>query len=181
MRFTFLLLGVLAVAMSSFAASSAYAFSMKAIDGKTVALSGYQGRVALFVNVASRCGYTPQYEGLEALYRKYKDRGLVILGFPANNFGSQEPGTNEEIAQFCKRSYDVTFPMFSKISVKGADQSELYQYLSSADANASTAGDVRWNFTKFLVGKDGKVIARFESAVAPDAAELVKAVEEALK
>ena len=114
-------------------------------------------------------------------FRKYKDRGLVILGFPANNFGSQEPGTNEAIAQFCKRSYDVTFPMFSKISVKGSDQAELYQYLTSADANAGTAGDVRWNFTKFLVGKDGKVIARFESAVAPDAAELVRAVEEALK
>lgn len=181
MKLTFLLLGVLLMAASGFAANNAYAFEMKAIDGKSVPLSSYQGKVTLFVNVASRCGYTPQYEGLEALYRKYKGKGLVILGFPANNFGGQEPGTNEEIAQFCKRTYDVTFPMFSKISVKGADQADLYRYLTSKEANPATAGDIRWNFTKFLVGKDGKVRARFESGVSPDSPELGKAIEEALR
>lgn len=169
------------MAASSFAAGNAYAFEMKAIDGKPAPLSVYQGKVTLFVNVASRCGYTPQYEGLEELYRKYKGKGLVVLGIPANNFGGQEPGTNEEIAQFCKRTYDVSFPMFAKVSVKGQDQADLYRYLTSKDANPGTAGDIRWNFTKFLVGKDGKVLARFESGVSPTSAELVKAIEDALR
>ena len=172
--------GMLFLAMNVMAANNAYGFTMKAIDGKSTPLANFQGKVALFVNVASRCGYTPQYEGLEALYRKYQSKGFVILGFPANNFGAQEPGTNAEIAQFCKRTYDVTFPMFAKISVKGADQAELYQYLTSADANTETAGDIKWNFTKFLVDKNGKVIARFESKVTPDSPELIKAIEAAL-
>jgi len=158
----------------SMLAASAHDFQMKAIDGKEVALAGFKGRPVLFVNVASRCGYTPQYKGLEALHQKYKDRGLVVVGVPANNFGGQEPGTNEEIQQFCTRNYNVTFPMMSKVSVKGSDMTPLYGYLTQ------TGGDVKWNFTKFLVGKDGKVIKRFESNVSPDSPELIGAVEAAL-
>jgi glutathione peroxidase len=169
------------VTMMTSAANNAYEFQMKAIDGKPADLAAYKGKVSLLVNVASKCGYTPQYEGLEALYRKYQSKGLVVLGFPANNFGSQEPGSDAEIATFCKRTYDVSFPMFSKISVKGQDQAPLYQYLTSTDANSKTAGDVRWNFTKFLVGKDGRVLARFESGVKPDAPELLEAIEAALR
>lgn len=163
------------MAMAAFAASSIYEFTLKTIDGAPAPLSQYQGKVVLIVNVASRCGYTPQYAGLEKLYRKYKDRGFVILGVPANNFGGQEPGTEAEIREFCKRNYDVTFPMMSKVSVKGADMVPLYRYLTSA-----TGGDVQWNFTKFLVGKDGRVIARFEPNVAPDSPELIAAIEKAL-
>lgn len=158
----------------SMLAASAHDFQMKAIDGKEVSLASFKGHPVLFVNVASRCGYTPQYKGLEALYRKFKDRGLVIVGVPANNFGGQEPGTNEEIQQFCSRNYDVTFPMMSKVSVKGSDAAPLYGYLTQ------TGGDVKWNFTKFLVGKDGKVIQRFEPNVAPDSAQLIAAIEAAL-
>ena len=160
---------------SLFAASSIYEFNLNSIDGKAAPLAAYRGKVVLIVNVASRCGYTPQYAGLEALYLKYKDQGLVVLGFPANNFGGQEPGTNEEIKQFCTRRYNVTFPMYAKVSVKGDDETPLYQYLTQ------TGGDIRWNFTKFLVGRDGKIIQRFESAVKPDAPELTAAVEKALK
>ena len=134
----------------------------------------------LIVNVASFCGYTPQYEGLEAIYRKYKDRGLVVLGFPANNFGSQEPGTNEEIKTFCSRKYNVTFPMYAKISVAGSDQAPLYRFLTDKQANPATGGEIRWNFTKFLVDRDGKVAARFESAVKPESPELAAAIEKAL-
>ncbi|MCS7025751.1 MAG: glutathione peroxidase [Bryobacteraceae bacterium] len=157
------------------AASSVHDFSPKSIDGKVTPLSNYKGKVLLIVNVASRCGYTPQYAGLESLYQKYKDRGLVVLGFPANNFGGQEPGSDEEIKQFCTRNYNVTFPMFSKISAKGSDIAPLYQFLTQG------SGEVRWNFTKFLVNGDGKVIARFEPSVRPDAPELIAAIENALK
>ena len=158
-----------------FAASSIHEFTLNSIDGKPAPLAAYKGKVVLVVNVASRCGYTPQYTGLEALYEKYKDKGLVILGFPANNFGMQEPGTDEEIKTFCSSKYNVTFPMFSKISVKGEDTAPLYQYLEKEK------GAVKWNFTKFLAGKDGKVIQKFDSAVKPDAPELVNAIESALK
>ena len=127
------------------------------------------------VNVASRCGFTPQYTGLEATYRKYKDRGLVVLGFPANNFREQEPGTNAEIQEFCKRTYDVTFPMFSKISVKGDDQAPLYQYLTG-----EIGGEIEWNFTKFVIGRDGRIVARFPSKVTPDSPEVTAAIEKAL-
>ncbi len=161
--------------MSAVAASSIHEFTLKTIDGQPAPLKQYQGKVVLIVNVASRCGYTPQYEGLEKLYRKYKDRGFVILGVPANNFGGQEPGTDAEIKEFCTRNYGVTFPMMSKVSVKGADMTPLYQFLTSA-----AGGDVKWNFTKFLVGKDGKVIARFEPGVKPESAELAAAIEKAL-
>ena len=175
-----LLLGAIAMS-AAFAANSVYDFKMNSIDGAPVNLSSYKGKVVLLVNVASKCGYTPQYTGLESLYRKYKDQGFVIVGVPANNFGAQEPGSNEEIKQFCTRKYDVTFPMMSKVSVKGTDIDPLYQFLTDKSANPSTGGDVKWNFTKFLIGKDGKILARFESAVAPESPELTSAVEHALK
>ena len=157
------------------AASNVYEFTMKSIDGHPAPLAAYKGKVLLLVNVASKCGYTPQYTGLEALYEKYKDKGLVLVGIPANNFGGQEPGTDEEIKTFCSRNYNVTFPMMSKVSVKGVDKAPLYQYLTS-----TMGGEVKWNFTKFLIGKDGMVIKRFESGVEPDSTELVSAVEAAL-
>lgn len=133
----------------------------------------------LIVNVASQCGYTPQYSGLESLYEKYKGQGFVVIGFPANNFGGQEPGSNEEIKTFCNRKYNVTFPMYSKISVKGGDQSPLYKYLLKEDPTHS--GDIKWNFTKFLVDRDGKVIQRFEPAVTPEDPQMVSAIEKALQ
>ena len=156
------------------AADNIHEFTMKSIDGKPTSLASYKGKVVLAVNVASQCGYTPQYAGLEALYKKYKDKGLVIAGFPANNFGAQEPGTDDEIKTFCDRTYKVTFPIFSKISVKGADQAPLYQYLTQK------GGEVKWNFAKFLVGKDGRVIKKFDSGVEPSSEELAKAIEAAL-
>lgn len=158
------------------AADSVYEFTMRSIDGDPAPLAAYKGKTILFVNVASQCAYTPQYEGLEALYRRYKDRGLVIVGVPANNFGGQEPGTNEEIKTFCKRTYDVTFPLMAKVSVKGSDITPLYRYLTS-----QMGGEVQWNFTKFLVNKQGKVIARFEPEVEPDSRQLVDAIERALR
>lgn len=162
------------------AANSVHDFKMKAIDGKEVNLADYKGKVLLMVNVASKCGYTGQYKALEAVYRKYKDRGLVVMGFPANNFLWQEPGSNEEIATFCKRTYDVTFPMFSKISVLGGDKAPLYDYLTSDTANKKTSGMIKWNFTKFLIGPDGKPVARFGPGTEPDAAEVTAAIEQAL-
>jgi glutathione peroxidase len=134
----------------------------------------------MIVNVASKCGLTPQYAGLEKLYDAYKDRGLVVLGFPANNFGGQEPGTDEEIKTFCTSKYDVSFPMMSKISVKGDDQHPLYTLLTAKTDTNTFAGDIGWNFTKFLVGRDGQVVARFDSKTKPDDAKLVAAVEQAL-
>jgi glutathione peroxidase len=163
------------------AEKSIYDFSMKTIEGKTIPLSIYRGKVLLVVNAASRCGFTPQYKDLEALYRKYQDRGFTILGFPANNFREQEPGTDAEIKEFCTLNYGVTFPMFSKISVKGKDQHPLYRFLTSEEANPSTSGEVKWNFQKYLVGRDGKVLAKFLSAVTPLSEELTSAIENALK
>ncbi len=162
------------------AASSVYDFTLKSIDGAPTPLSAYKGKVILMVNVASKCGYTPQYTGLQALYEKYKDKGFVILGFPANNFGAQEPGTDSEIKTFCSTKYSVTFPMFSKVSVKGDDTTPLYQYLTQ-HANPAVAGEVKWNFTKFLVDKHGKVVARFEPAVKPESEEVSAAIEKLLK
>jgi glutathione peroxidase len=161
---------------SLFGASSVHEFTLNSIDGKPAPLSAYQGKVVLIVNVASRCGFTPQYTGLEALYEKYKDRGFVILGFPANNFGGQEPGTNEEIKTFCSTKYNVTFPMYSKISVKGDDKAPLYQFLTD-----TTGSEIQWNFTKFLVDKNGKVVGRFESKVTPESPEITGAIEKALR
>lgn len=168
-----ILLGVLGAAMIQ--AASLHDFTMNSIDGKAVPLAQFKGKVALVVNVASRCGFTPQYAELEAMYRKYKDRGLVVLGFPANNFMNQEPGTDAEIKEFCERKYNVTFPMFSKISVRGEDKAPLYQFLTS-----QMGGEIEWNFTKFVVGKNGQVVARFPSRVKPDAPEVVAAIEKAL-
>jgi len=149
-------------------------FSVETIDGQTKNLGDYQGKIVLIVNVASKCGFTPQYAGLEALYNKYKDRGLVVLGFPSNDFLWQEPGSNREISDFCKRKYGVTFPMFSKLSVWGRSQHPLYAYLTAQK------GRVTWNFNKFLVDKDGRVVAKFGSRVKPDAAELAAAIEKLL-
>lgn len=162
--------------MNLAAAANVHEFTLNDIDGKPVPLAEYKGKVVLIVNVASKCGFTPQYTGLEALYEKYKDQGFVIVGVPANNFGAQEPGTNDEIKTFCTRKYNVSFPMMSKVSVKGDDITPLYKYLTT-----TKGGDVKWNFTKFLIGKDGQIAERFESAVKPDAPELTSAVETALK
>ena len=164
-----------------FGASSVYEFNMNSIDGAPLPLAGFKGKVLLIVNVASHCGYTPQYEGLEAVYEKYKDQGFVIAGFPANNFMGQEPGTNEEIKTFCSTKYKVKFPMYAKISVKGDDIAPLYQFLTNPGANPKTGGDIKWNFTKFLVDRDGKIIARFEPAVKPDSPDVIAAIEKALK
>lgn len=176
------LLAVLCLMSSAtFGASNVYEFTMKSIDGKAMPLANFKGKVLLVVNVASHCGYTPQYRALEAVYEKYKDRGLVVLGFPANNFMGQEPGTDEEIKTFCSTKYNVSFPLYSKISVKGENKAPLYQFLTDTTANAATGGEIKWNFTKFLVDRDGKVIQRFEPAVKPDSPEVISAIENALK
>jgi glutathione peroxidase len=172
---------ILLLSATAFGASSLYEFTMPALNGTPTPLAGFKGKVLLVVNVASQCGYTPQYEGLQALYKKYKDQGFVIAGFPANNFGEQEPGTNEEIGAFCRSKFGVTFPMFSKISVKGSDKAPLYQFLTDKSVNPKTGGEIQWNFTKFLVDRNGRVIQRFEPAVEPQSGELVSAVESALK
>ena len=150
---------------------------MDDIDGKPVKLSKYKGKVLLVVNVASQCGYTPQYKGLESLYLERKNKGLVVLGFPANDFGAQEPGTNQEIKQFCTGKYNVTFPMFSKITVKGDEEHPLYKWLI---ATSDRQDDIEWNFTKFVIGKDGKVFKRFRSKDAPDSPQVLAAIDEAL-
>ena len=170
------------VACGSLAAQTKniYDFTMKSIDGQPASLSSYSGKVVLLVNVASKCGFTPQYAGLEALYEKYKDRGLVIVGIPANNFMSQEPGTNEEIKKFCSNKYNVTFPMMAKISVKGDDQAPLYGFLTDKSTNPAFGGDIKWNFTKFLFDRSGKPVARFEPATTPDSPEVAAAIEAAL-
>ena len=155
-------------------------FKLKSIDGKEFDLSEFKGKTVLLVNVASKCGLTPQYTALESTYEKYKDKGFVIVGFPANNFGGQEPGTNEEIRQFCTSKYNVTFPMMSKISVKGGDKHPLYKFLTEGKAGEDFAGDIEWNFAKFLVDRNGNVIARFASKTTPDSPQLTAAVEKAL-
>ena len=177
----YLLFGaVLIMATTLFAASRLYSFTLNSIDGKPAPLGDYKGKVVLLVNVASQCGYTPQYSALEAIYEKYKAQGFVILGFPANNFGAQEPGTNEEIKTFCTRKYSVTFPMYAKISVKGSDQAPLYAYLTK-DTGAGISGEIQWNFTKFLVDRNGNIVQRFEPAVTPDSKEVTEAIEKQLK
>jgi glutathione peroxidase len=155
-----------------------YSFTMKTIDGKEKSLSDYKGKVLLVVNVASLCGFTPQYKDLEATYLKYKDKGFRILAFPANNFGHQEPGTDKEIKQFCQSKYSVTFDMFSKISVKGDDQHPLYQYLTK---DSPFPGEVKWNFQKYLVDRDGNIVAMFPSRVKPTDKEVVEKIEALLK
>ncbi len=152
-------------------------FTMKSIDGKPIDLSKYQGRVVLMVNVASQCGYTPQYAALEELHKKYGANGLSILGFPSNDFGAQEPGNDAEIAQFCKQNYGVEFDMFSKIVVRGPGQAPLYRYLTT---HPKFSGQVDWNFEKFLIGRNGEVITRFKSEIEPSSKQMVSAIENAL-
>ena len=152
-------------------------FKVKSIAGKEVDLSQYKGKVIVVVNVASECGLTPQYEGLEALYEKYGDKGLTVLGFPCNQFGKQEPGSDTEIAQFCETNYKVKFPMFSKIEVNGEAAAPLYKHLTSLDVKPKGKGQVAWNFEKFVIGKNGDVVARFKTGVQPDSPEVVKAIE----
>tara|TARA_R110000868_G_scaffold306734_1_gene568032 strand:+ start:60487 stop:61029 length:543 start_codon:yes stop_codon:yes gene_type:complete len=158
---------------------SLYDFPVTDIDGKEMALEDYKGKVILIVNVASKCGYTPQYEGLQAIYEEYKDQGLVIVGFPANNFKGQEPGTEEDIKEFCTLTYGVTFPMTSKVSVVGEDQDPLFSYLTS-QPNKDFEGEIKWNFEKFLVDREGNLIRRFRSAVKPDSKELTAAIKDVL-
>lgn len=156
-------------------------FTLKDIDGQDVALADYQGQVLLVVNVASKCGFTRQYAGLEKLYQKYKEQGFTVLGFPANNFMGQEPGTDAEIKTFCSLNYGVSFPMFSKISVKGKTIHPLYAYLTSKAQHPEYGGAITWNFNKFLIGKDGQVIGRFGSRTEPEDPELAAAIEKALE
>lgn len=155
-------------------------FTVKNIEGKDVDLSAYRGQVVMIVNVASKCGLTKQYDQLGAMYKARHGEGLTILGFPANDFNGQEPGSDEEIAEFCRAKYDITFPMFSKISVKGPEKAPLYKFLTEKETAGEFAGEIGWNFTKFLIGRDGKIVARFESRVKPDAPEVTEAIDRAL-
>lgn len=166
---------------TAMAEKSVLDFTMKSIDGKDVKLDTYRGKVLLLVNVASKCGYTPQYDGLQSLYKKYESQGLVVMGFPANNFMGQEPGTNEEIKTFCQTKYNVSFPLFAKISVKGDDIHPLYKFLTSKETNPDFAGDITWNFNKFLVDRSGKLVARFETREKPESEKIVLAIEKSLK
>lgn len=158
---------------------SIYSFTYDDIDGNNTTLEQYKGRVLLIVNVASKCGYTPQYDGLQAIYDQYKDQGLVIVGFPANNFKGQEPGTNADIKQFCQLEYGVEFPMASKVSVIGDDQDPLFTYLTSLP-NPDFDGEIKWNFEKFLINRDGELVHRFRSSVKPESEELVSAIKSLL-
>lgn len=155
-----------------------YDISVKNMDGETVRLSEYKDKVLMIVNVASKCGYTPQYEGLENIYQKYKDKGFVILAFPCNDFGEQEPGTNDEIRTFCENKYSVTFPLFDKIHVLGENKSELYDMLIN---NSEPSGDIGWNFEKFLIDKNGNIAGRFKSKVKPESDEITGRIEEELR
>jgi len=162
-------------------AGSIYDYQLTSIDYETVHLGDFKGKVLMIVNVASRCGYTPQYAGLQKLYLAHKDQGFVIIGIPSDDFGEGEPGSDPEIKQFCRRKYDVTFPMMSKVFIRVNPRLPLYDYLTDVDQNPKTGGDIRWNFTKFLIGRDGTILARFEPAVTPEDPSLIKAVENALR
>ncbi|MDD4101073.1 MAG: glutathione peroxidase [Kiritimatiellae bacterium] len=157
-----------------------YSFEAVTINGETNTLAQYRGKVILIVNTASKCGFTGQYDGLQKLYMSFKDQGLVVLGFPSNDFMRQEPGSNSEIKSFCTLNYGVTFPMFAKIAVKGESQHPLYAWLTSKEANPETAGKISWNFNKFLITRDGKISGRFGSRTAPDDKALVQAIKDAL-
>ncbi len=162
-------------------AKSVYDFQVETINGKQQKLEAYKGKVILIVNTASKCGFTKQYAGLQKLYETYEKDGLVILGFPANNFMHQEPGSNEEIASFCQINYGVSFPMFAKISVRGKNIHPLYKYLTDKNSNPQFGGKISWNFNKFLISRDGRIIDRFSSQTAPEDPKLIAAVEKALK
>jgi glutathione peroxidase len=176
---TFILVAFVVILLSGGAAmsQSLYDFTMNDIEGKPVPLGEFEGKVALVVNVASKCGFTPQYKGLEELYSRYRDRGFVVLGFPANNFFFQEPGTDAEISQFCSLKYNVTFPMFSKISVKGRGMSPLYKWLTAQKTAPEGPGAITWNFNKFLVNRKGMVVSRFGSKTEPLSDPIIRAVE----
>jgi glutathione peroxidase-family protein len=163
------------------AVTNVYDFMMRDIDGKDVSLADFKGKVLLVVNVASKCGFTGQYAGLEKLYKTYKDQGLVVIGFPANDFLGQEPGTDAEIKSFCTLTYGVTFPVFAKISVKGGDIHPLYAFLTAKETNPGFSGAISWNFNKFLIGRDGAILGRFGSRTKPEDKDLVGAIERALK
>lgn len=169
------------LARAAAASSAFYTFGVETIDGTRTNLAPYRGKVALVVNVASKCGFTKQYAGLQKLYDTYRERGLVLLGFPSNDFLGQEPGTNAEIQQFCTLNFGVTFPLFAKIPVKGDDKHPLFAWLTDNTLHPGMGGEVSWNFNKFLVGRDGKLAARFGSRTTPDAQELIDAIEKALK
>jgi len=156
-------------------------YQVKDINGDLVNLKDYKGKTVLIVNVASKCGYTPQYKGLEALYQKYKERGFVILGFPSNDFFGQEPGTDKEILEFCSLTYGVTFPMFSKIKVRGKEKDPLYDFLTSKTRNPIFGGPITWNFNKFLVNREGKIVKRFDTKILPDDPELISEIEGLVK
>src|SRR6187549_744055 len=166
---------LLMAATVSAADPSLYDIKLKDIDGKDTSLKAYAGKPLLIVNVASKCGYTRQYTGLEEVWRKYKDKGLIVLGFPSNDFGGQEPGTNDEIKQFCSSKFDVTFPLFDKLHTKGPEQHPLYAALTGP--TSPVPGPVKWNFGKFLVSRDGKILSRYDSKVEPESAELASAIE----
>lgn len=159
---------------------SIYDYKVKTIDHKEISLSDYKGKTLLIVNVASQCGLTPQYKDLQALYDKYHAQGFEILGFPANNFGHQEPGTEEEIKSFCTKNYGVTFPMFEKVSVKGSDMCELYQFLTKKELNGVMNAEVSWNFEKFLIDKNGKLVANYEPTTKPMSEKITQKIEELL-
>ena len=178
MKYFILLAALLLANVVSAETKSLYDIPLKDIDGKDTSLKAYQGKVLLVVNVASKCGYTPQYEGLQAVYKKYADQGFVVLGFPCNDFLSQEPGTAEEIKTFCSSKYNVTFPLFAKLHVKGAEQHPLYAALT--EKGATLPGAISWNFNKFIIGRDGKVLKRFGSGSKPESTEVTKAIEAAL-
>ena len=158
--------------------STVYEFSATTIDGKPRSLSDYRGKVLLVVNTASNCGFTPQYKGLEAIYRQFKDRGFAVLGFPCNQFGEQEPGEDASIAEFCERNFGVSFPLFAKVDVNGADAHPLFKHLTSEKKGLLGSSAIKWNFTKFLIGKDGRVIERYAPTTAPE--DLIKDIEKAL-
>jgi len=177
MKSTFLIAALL-MQVLAVSAGSIYDISLKDIDGEETSLKKFEGKVMLIVNVASQCGYTPQYKALEAVYEKYKDRGLVVLGMPCNQFGGQEPGSNQEIKQFCSSKFNVTFPLFEKIEVNGSNRHPLYVALAGKES--PFPGDIKWNFGKFLIGRDGKILKRFDSGAAPDSPEVTQAIEKAL-
>jgi glutathione peroxidase len=182
-RFLLPVLGALLMSVSTQAANTGnniLSHTVRSIDGQSVTMDKYKGKVVLIVNVASQCGLTPQYTGLQKMYEKYKDKGLVVLGFPCNQFGGQEPGTNEEIQKFCSSKYHVTFDMFDKVDVNGDGAAPLYQQLTGLDAQPKGAGKVRWNFEKFLVNRQGDVIGRFDPKITPENQDLVSLIEKAL-
>jgi glutathione peroxidase len=175
--FTLAAMACLAMGATTMAADSIHEFKVKTLDGKDVSLADYKGKVLLVVNVASKCGATPQYEQLQALHEKYKEKGLVVMGFPCNQFGGQEPGSAKQIREFCSSTYNVEFPMFAKIDVNGDKEAAVYDFLKS---KADDHGDIGWNFEKFIVSKDGKVIGRFKTRTKPDADQVVEVIEKEL-